>query len=146
MTSNLFSCQIKLNMRETISVGAVVATFDDFSLFSVFFVFLSISAIFATLLFTGRPGGLLFQADPNRQAVRSIQMPLEHLAGCRAAETKLGRSGFAKSAQTHACSCRRRHVIACIPGQWRLLSIGNVQVLRFAEWPLPCTYYGRGSC
>ena len=53
-------------MRETILVSAVVATFDDFSLFSVFFVFLSISAIFATLLFTGRPGGLLFQADPNR--------------------------------------------------------------------------------
>ena len=53
-------------MRETILVSAVVATFDDFSLFSVFFVFLSISAIFATLLFTGRPGGLSFPANPNR--------------------------------------------------------------------------------
>ena len=29
---------------------------------------------------------------------------------------------------------------------WRLLSIGNVPVLRFAEWPLPCTYYGRECC
>ena len=38
--SNLFSCQIKVTMKEIILVSVAVATFDDFSFFSQFFVFL----------------------------------------------------------------------------------------------------------